>query len=272
MEESIPKKTSSTSVFRYLAYFIIYSFLGWAIETTFAFLMYGVIESRQSFLYGPFCSIYGVGAVALLAFLKYFDKNNYTLFIAGFIIGSIVEYIISWSGEVLLDTRWWDYSNHFLNINGRVCFSYSVFWGALGVFLIRTINPKVDKMIDWIKEKYPDRALKTTIIIISIILILDCIYSGYAEDWVLTKVCIEKDLAVIDKERMQQKYDEVYSNESFSRFVDKYWSIEKVLYSYPNLTKKLENGKRVYIKKLYPEIHPYLIKIKKYEEGNIYEP
>ena len=40
-----------------LAYFIIYSIAGYLIETLFALVRYGVLESRQSFLYGPFCSI-----------------------------------------------------------------------------------------------------------------------------------------------------------------------------------------------------------------------
>ncbi|MCI8309902.1 MAG: hypothetical protein HFJ45_07005 [Clostridia bacterium] len=48
------------SLCRIFAYFIIYSFLGFIIETLFALINYGVLESRQGFLYGPFCCIYGV--------------------------------------------------------------------------------------------------------------------------------------------------------------------------------------------------------------------
>ena len=51
------------SIWELLAYFIIYSVAGYIIETLFALVRYGVLESRQSFLYGPFCSIYGVGAI-----------------------------------------------------------------------------------------------------------------------------------------------------------------------------------------------------------------
>ena len=46
------------SIWRVLAYFIIYSILGYLIETLFGLVTKGVIESRQSFLYGPFCAIY----------------------------------------------------------------------------------------------------------------------------------------------------------------------------------------------------------------------
>lgn len=54
------KSPQKTSFCKALAYFIIYSFLGFVIETLFAFINYGVLESRQGFLYGPFCCIYGV--------------------------------------------------------------------------------------------------------------------------------------------------------------------------------------------------------------------
>ena len=74
------------SIIQILTYFIIYSIIGFVIETLFGMLTKGVIESRQSFLYGPFCGIYGLGAVIMLMGLQKFKKNNYTLFLGGFII------------------------------------------------------------------------------------------------------------------------------------------------------------------------------------------
>lgn len=252
-------KTKLT-VWRVLAYFIIYSVLGYILETCFAFVMYGVIESRQSFMYGPFCSIYGIGAVAMIIGLRYFNKNNYTLFAGGYLIGSILEYIISFLGELILGTRWWDYSHKFLNINGRICLTYSVFWGVLGLYLMRALNPKIDVFIDWLEKKLNKTIFRTIITIIAVFMFADSVYSGLAEDWVLTKVIVEKDLNVKDKEKVQQKYDKTNNNEKKKAFVDKFWTIEKVLMAYPNLTTFTEDDKKVYVKELYPEIHPYLYK------------
>ena len=64
----------------------------------------GVIESRQSCLYGPFCCIYGLGAAVMIPGLQKFKKKNWTLFLAGAIEGSIVEYVISWLGELIIRT------------------------------------------------------------------------------------------------------------------------------------------------------------------------
>ena len=86
--DKIDEKPRKTSIWRLLAYFIIYSFLGYVIETIFAIFNYGVWESRQSFLYGPFCCIYGLGAAIIILVLRYrFFKNNHTLFVGGFIVG-----------------------------------------------------------------------------------------------------------------------------------------------------------------------------------------
>lgn len=124
-------KIAGISIWRILTYFIIYSIVGYIIETLFGLFTKGMLESRKGFLYGPFCPIYGVGAVAMILGLQCFKKNNYTLFFGGFLVGSIVEYIISYLGEVIFKVNWWDYSNNFLNINGRICFTFSLFWGLL---------------------------------------------------------------------------------------------------------------------------------------------
>ena len=251
---------SNLTIWRILAYFIIYSFLGYLIETTFAFLMYGVIESRQSFMYGPFCAIYGIGAVLMIIGLRYFNKNNYTLFLGGYIIGSILEYLISWLGELIIGTRWWDYSNKFLNINGRICLTYSIFWGLLAVYLMNALNPKIDKFIDWLETKLSKINYRTIILTIIILMFIDSIYSALAENWVLTKVIVENNIVVSNKQEKINYYNRVYSNEKKKTFVDKYWTIEKVLMSYPNLTTFTEDGQKVYVKELYPKIHPYLYK------------
>ena len=61
----------------------------------------------------------------MIPLLQRFKKNNYTLFFGGFVIGSIVEYIISLIGEIIFHIKWWDYSNMAFNIQGRVCIAFS---------------------------------------------------------------------------------------------------------------------------------------------------
>lgn len=247
-----PEKTTIWSV---LAYFIIYSFLGFVIETTFALLNYGVFESRQSFLYGPFCSIYGLGAVVIILSLRYkFFKNNYTLFVGGFLVGSIVEYTVSFLGEMLLNVKWWDYSDRFLNVNGRICFLYSIFWGLLGVYLMKGINPKIDKFINWIKGKINLKLLRALVSCLIILLFVDCLVSGYAINVYLVRVCVENNLPIENKQETQNYYHYIYDNKEKSEFINKYWGNEKMILTYPNLTITLEDGTLKRVADFYPNI------------------
>ena len=68
------------TIWKIIIYFIIYSILGYVVETLFGLVTKGVLESRKNFLYGPFCCIYGVGALVVILGLQKFKKNNYTLF------------------------------------------------------------------------------------------------------------------------------------------------------------------------------------------------
>ena len=251
-------KILGISICRLLAYFIIYSFIGFVIETLFALFMYNVLESRQSFLYGPFCGIYGVGAVIMIMFLnKYFNKNNHILFLGGFIVGSVVEYLISLIGELMLNVRWWDYSNRFLNINGRICLLYSIFWGLLAIYLMRVINPRVDKLINWLKTKININVAKTLTLITTILLFIDCVASGFAISFCLIRKSVENNLNIANKEQTIEAYNKIYGNEKLKEFIYKYWNDEKMVLTYPNLTLKLEDGKIMYVKDLTPEIKPY---------------
>ena len=113
-------------IWKILIYFIIYSIAGFFIETIYAIFTKGMLESRQSFLYGPFCIVYGIAAIALVLTLSKYKNNNIKLFFYGMLIGCTVEYLASYIGEVVLHVKWWDYSNDFLNINGRTCLYYAI--------------------------------------------------------------------------------------------------------------------------------------------------
>ena len=208
------KSINGISVWRILAYFIIYSVAGYIIETLYGIVTKGVWESRQSFLYGPFCGIYGLGAVIMIICLYKFPRKFNTLFIGGFIVGSIVEYVVSFIGEMLLGVKWWDYSEMPLNINGRICVYYSIFWGFLGIYLIASLNPKVDKVINWIKSKFKTyKALKTFVMTVFILLIIDCVSTAFALEFFLVRMIVKNDIDVANKELVMEQYDEIYGNE-----------------------------------------------------------
>ncbi len=248
------------SIWKLFAYFIIYSIAGYIIETLFGIFTKGVWESRQSFLYGPFCAIYGLGAVIMIVFLQYFTKNYNTLFIGGFIIGSITEYLVSLIGELILGVKWWDYSNMPLNLDGRICVFYSIFWGFLGIYLMCSLNPKVDRLIEWIKSKISMPKLKTITSSLIIFLLIDCIVTGYAISLFIIRMIEKNNLDVQNKEIISSQYSKIYEeNPKRAEFIYKFWGDKKMLKTFPNLKITDKNGNIIYMDSLLPDIQPYYL-------------
>ena len=249
------------SIWRILAYFIIYSVLGYIIETLYGIITKGVWESRQSFLYGPFCGIYGLGAVIMIIFLHKYQKKYNALFIGGFIVGSITEYIVSLFGEMVLGVKWWDYSGMPLNLNGRICVYFSIFWGFLGMYLIASLNPKIDRLINWIKSKFKSlKALKGITITIIILLLLDCIATGFAINFFLIRMIAKNDINVENKEQVMQEYNTIYGNEKLSDFIYTFWGDKRMIKTFPNLKTTDKDGNIIYMDSLL-DIQPYYMQI-----------
>lgn len=248
------------SVWRILAYFIIYSVVGYIIETIFGIITKGTWESRQSFLYGPFCAIYGLGAAIMIIFLHKYSKNYTRLFIGGFIVGSIVEYLVSWIGEMLLGVKWWDYSNMPLNINGRICVYFSIFWGFLALYLIASFNPRIDRLINWIKSKLSVKALKILTTTVTTLLLIDCVVTGIALSFFLVRMVYNYDINVANKEIVAKKYEDIYGDEKLSKFVYKHWGDRKMLRTFPNLKVQDVDGNMIYMDNLLSDIQPYYYK------------
>lgn len=256
------KKKKSFTIFGFtitklLAYFVVYSIIGFIIETVFGLITKGVLESRKSFLYGPFCAIYGVGAVVMIIGLQRFNKNNYTLFFGGFLIGSIVEYIISWIGEMVFDIKWWDYSSMPFNINGRICVWFSVFWGVLAIYLMSHIHLKVDKLLN----KFSPKVLKIITIILIIFMFLDACVTGFALRMFFTRLENENNLELKGINLYLKEYTQLYQNPNVKNVVDTFFSDEIMLKTFPNIKVTGEDEEIIWVRDILKDIQPYYIRI-----------
>ena len=155
-----------------IIYFITYSFLGWVMESIFRSISEKKIINT-GFLKGPFCPIYGVGAIIMLLFLKRFSDNLIVLFLVSIIVLTIWEYLVGVLLEKLFHTKYWDYSNHKFNIQGRICLTNSIFWGILGVIFVNFIHPAIENLM----AKIDIRILIFVYSILGIVIIVDTILS-----------------------------------------------------------------------------------------------
>jgi uncharacterized membrane protein len=241
---------------RILMYFIIYSFLGFVVETIFGMLTKGVIESRKSCFYGPFCCIYGLGAAIMIPGLQKFKRNNWTLAIGGMIEGSIIEYVVSWIGEIIFQIKWWDYSNMPLNMNGRICLLFTIFWGILAVVLLRLVNPFIERTIDRLPKKWFD----IIAIVGSVFLLLDLLFTSFGLKIFYTRLTKEHNLNLKGENILTVK-QEVLDNEFIKWLSDNVFTDEKVLKTFPNIKFEDANGEIIWVKDILTDIQPYYIKI-----------
>jgi uncharacterized membrane protein len=157
--------------------FIISCVAGYIVEEIWCLIKLGYFESRHSLIYGPLSVVYGMGAVVLTAALYKFRNSKIPIiFIVAFVVGTLTEYIASLGQEIVFGSVAWDYSNVPLNINGRVCLLYSLFWGVLGVVWIKLIYPLMSKLIEKIPLKLGTILTNTFIIFF----VFDCIISASA--------------------------------------------------------------------------------------------
>ena len=125
---------------------MIYSIIGWIYESTICSIGQRKLINR-GFLNGPYCPIYGTGAVLVLLVLGRI-QNPVLLFFAGAVLTCSLEYLTSWLMEKLFHARWWDYSKRKFNIGGRVCLIGAVVFGAFSVVLILVLHPWVKSLTD----------------------------------------------------------------------------------------------------------------------------
>lgn len=176
--ESVDKKDTHLISMRYLLlYFLIYAFIGWLLETVYAVGTLGHFVKR-GFLYGPLCPIYGWGAVILISCLKKYKSKSFTLFFYSAIVFSVFEYVAGFALDALFSARWWDYTNDFMNLNGRISIFFSFAWGIIALVFIHFIHPFVEKITKKIVKKIPVKIQLIFINVAFIILTADTILSS----------------------------------------------------------------------------------------------
>ena len=237
-------------IWKVLIYFIIYSIAGFFLETIFAIITKRTLESRQSFLYGPFCIVYGIGAISLIFTLNKYKDNTTKLFLYGMLVGAIVEYFTSYIGELIMHAKWWDYSTAFLNVHGRTCLFYAICWGILTIPLIKYLNPALDKAIDKVFSKISINILKTAITIITLFMAVDGLISCYALDIFLTRVAKENNNKIVGIEE----------NQTSSKMANKLFSNEKMMMTYPNMLVVNDKNEIVHLESLLSNVKNYYYK------------
>lgn len=196
-------------LYQLLWYFVVYAFLGWCMEVVFCSVTEGHVVNR-GFLNGPVCPIYGFGMLGILLLLRPLLAvndwpHNVTLYVCGMVLASTVEYLVGWGMLKLFHARWWDYRDRKLNLNGFICLSISLCWGAGTLVACRVLHPLVHTLtISLLPKRIGIWVLGALLILFAI----DTIVS------VRTAIHLDRDLAELDRiaRRMEALSEKMSTN------------------------------------------------------------
>ena len=203
----------------YFLLFISYAFLGWCMEVTCKFIQYKKFINR-GFLIGPYCPIYGWGALAITILLKRYMEDPLVLFVMSTIICSIIEYLTSYFMEKKYHARWWDYSNKKFNINGRICLETLIPFGIFGVAIMYGTNPILFKLYNQIPQ--------LVINILTVILFIGFIVDNIISSNIISSINVEENKLIKDNtEEITEKIKQVLRQKS--------WLHRRLINAYPGL-------------------------------------
>ena len=160
------------SLYQILAFFLIYSCLGWCLEVIYAAVSTGQLVNR-GFLNGPVCPIYGFGMIIVLFTLSPLADNLLLLYLGGVILPSVLELVGGWALYKLYHTRWWDYSDFPFNIGGYICLEFSLLWGVGTVVVMKAVHPVIAGFVEMDPQMVG-------------FLLMSILYACYAADVVVT--------------------------------------------------------------------------------------
>lgn len=135
------------TIYHMINWFFMFSFLGYLLEC--AVLTY---ENRtpvlnRGFGHGPFCIIYGFGAMGACLFLKPMADQTVHLYFATLFMATGMELLTAHLMIRLFGSFWWDYSRKPFNYKGIICLESSLGWGLLGIIFFRFLNGFVHGLV-----------------------------------------------------------------------------------------------------------------------------
>ena len=207
--------------------FVIGSMIGFIHENLLT-LIKGNYVLRKGLIYGPFIPVYGIGLIIFYLVYSRVNVSKYNkivelllVFIIGFFLGGITEYLCSFMQEKLFGTISWDYSYLKFNIHGRTSLLHASCWGMMSVLFYILIYPLLLKL----KHALNNKKVRDLLIIVSVLIILDCIISIMA--------CI----------RMYERNNNIEASSGIDRMLDENYPDEYLNKIYNN-AKKIKKSKK----------------------------
>lgn len=181
-------------------YFFIYAVLGWCCEVVYCSIPAKKFINR-GFLNGPYCPIYGVGAVIIVGVLAPYINHPISVFCVGLVLTSFLEYVTSWGMEKLFHAKWWDYSSYPFNLNGRICLKNSVFFGILCLIVMYLIHPPIAHLL----TRFSSLQIEIIASVLMVLMLVDLVLSTLETINFKEKIARVSDLAADLTSELREK-------------------------------------------------------------------
>ena len=139
--------------FEIINLFFAFSFMGWVLECLVIRKEKGYFENR-GFATGPFCIIYGFGAILGYYLMQPFQNNMVLVYIVGAIMATIFEYLTAKLMLRIFGKFWWDYKDKPLNYKGVICLESTLGWGAAAIVIVGFLFNFVINIVNEIPQDY----------------------------------------------------------------------------------------------------------------------
>lgn len=142
---------------------MLYSILGWIYEVFLEVVIYRWGFSNRGVLFGPYCIIYGIGALILIFSLTGLQKKRiylgrlsvtpFFVFFSIVLIATAVELIGSYIMEFTTGSWLWDYRRFAFHFQGRIALNPSLRFGIGGMLFLYLLQPLFLKLTSHLSEK-----------------------------------------------------------------------------------------------------------------------
>ena len=177
------EKISFETLCRYFIYFLLYSIIGWCYEVFLEVVVYRWGFTNRGVLFGPYCPVYGFGALFFLLLLYPILKDKPlkkkillipVIFLLSMTIATALELFTSYILEYVNGSwPWQTYVDYKYNFQGRIALSPSLRFGLGGVIFLYILQPVFERICDRLG---PSR-IKKIALMMMILLLADCIFT-----------------------------------------------------------------------------------------------
>lgn len=139
-------------LYQFIGLFASYSILGWLVESIYMSFCNRKITNR-GFGKGPFCPIYGVGAMGAFFLFTPLWGRYVLIYVLACLVATVFEYITGRLMIFLLGDLWWDYSEKPFNFQGIICLESTLAWGVYALIIVHVLNGRLLHMINHIDRR-----------------------------------------------------------------------------------------------------------------------